>query len=474
MPDRSCWCARARRDPRGAAGALPGRSGGLRPPPRRARGRAPLLLPAAGVRRQAPRPGAPVPRRQHRQRAVAVPPLRGPGQAARALGGAPLAGGPAPARPRGLRPGRRRPRRGTRRRRPSSRPMLAACVPVAGTPGEALPLPPGDRRRPGDGGRRALRAGLVRAAGGGVPPARPGGAGGRRQRALPRRPAAEDARRRATASWERSPRRGPGCGEQPAGGPGPSGAAGARRGALRRPLAGGVRRARRGPGGDGGAGVAAPGGGLPPGGGRPGRRRRGRPGRGRSAAARWRRSRGASSGCARRRVGGKDWNDALLADYGGLCDALEARGLGGASASEPVPPDGEGGGSGDRDRGGAGGPPALGEARPLAGRRAAGRAARGRWRSGCGGSPCGTRWSLRAAFCANDAFFGRRAFAGEGEPFGGVKVKGEIERLLGYARRRDPAADPLLATSDASDAASGVRSDLLPACRGGCGCTGPA
>ena len=24
---------------------------------------------------------------------------------------------------------------------------------------------------------------------------------------------------------------------------------------------------------------------------------------------------------------GKDWNDALLADYGGLCDALEAHGL---------------------------------------------------------------------------------------------------------------------------------------------------
>jgi hypothetical protein len=77
-----------------------------------------------------------------------------------------------------------------------------------------------------------------------------------------------------------------------------------------------------------------------------------------------------------------------------------------------------------------------------------------------------------AAFCANDAFFGRRAFAGEGEPFGGVK--GEIERLLGYARQRDPAADPLLATSNAYDAAFEVRYDLLPACRGGCGCAGPA
>ena len=75
-----------------------------------------------------------------------------------------------------------------------------------------------------------------------------------------------------------------------------------------------------------------------------------------------------------------------------------------------------------------------------------------------------------AAFCANDAFFGRRAFAREGEPFGGVK--GEIERLLGYARQRDPAADPLLATSNA-DAAFEVRYDLLPVCRGGCGCTGP-
>ena len=52
------------------------------------------------------------------------------------------------------------------------------------------------------------------------------------------------------------------------------------------------------------------------------------------------------------------------------------------------------------------------------------------------------------AFCANDAFFGRRAFAREGEPSGGVK--GEIERLLGYARQQDPAAGPLLATSDAS------------------------
>jgi hypothetical protein len=30
---------------------------------------------------------------------------------------------------------------------------------------------------------------------------------------------------------------------------------------------------------------------------------------------------------------GKDWNDALLADYGGLCDALEAHGLG----APPVP-----------------------------------------------------------------------------------------------------------------------------------------
>jgi hypothetical protein len=76
-----------------------------------------------------------------------------------------------------------------------------------------------------------------------------------------------------------------------------------------------------------------------------------------------------------------------------------------------------------------------------------------------------------AAFCANDAFFGRRAFAREGEPFGGVK--GELERLLGYARRRDPGADPLLATSDAYDAAFEVLYDLLPACRGGCGCTGP-
>jgi hypothetical protein len=76
-----------------------------------------------------------------------------------------------------------------------------------------------------------------------------------------------------------------------------------------------------------------------------------------------------------------------------------------------------------------------------------------------------------AAFCANDAFFGRRAFAGVGEPFGGLK--GEIERRLGYARERDPAADPLLATSDAADAASEVRSDLLPAGRSGCGGTGP-
>ena len=66
---------------------------------------------------------------------------------------------------------------------------------------------------------------------------------------------------------------------------------------------------------------------------------------------------------------------------------------------------------------------------------------------------------------------GGRAFAGEGEPFGGVK--GEIERLLGYARRDDPAADPLLATSNAYDAAYEVLYDLLPACRGGCGCTGP-
>src|SRR5829696_8872456 len=65
-----------------------------------------------------------------------------------------------------------------------------------------------------------------------------------------------------------------------------------------------------------------------------------------------------------------------------------------------------------------------------------------------------------AAFCANDAFFGRRAFAGEGQPSGGVK--GEIERLLGYARRDDPAADPLLATSDAYDAAFEVLYDLLP------------
>jgi hypothetical protein len=76
------------------------------------------------------------------------------------------------------------------------------------------------------------------------------------------------------------------------------------------------------------------------------------------------------------------------------------------------------------------------------------------------------------AFCANDAFIGRKAFAGEGHPVGGVK--GEIERLLGYARHRDPGADPLLATSNAYDAAFEVRYALLPACRGGCGCTGPA
>jgi hypothetical protein len=33
---------------------------------------------------------------------------------------------------------------------------------------------------------------------------------------------------------------------------------------------------------------------------------------------------------------GKDWNDALLADYGGLCDALEARGVAGASPPAPA------------------------------------------------------------------------------------------------------------------------------------------
>ena len=76
------------------------------------------------------------------------------------------------------------------------------------------------------------------------------------------------------------------------------------------------------------------------------------------------------------------------------------------------------------------------------------------------------------AFCANDAFFGRRAFAGEGQPVGGVK--GEIERVLGYARHRDPGAAPLLATSNADDAAFEVRYDRLPAGRGGCGGTGPA
>ena len=52
-------------------------------------------------------------------------------------------------------------------------------------------------------------------------------------------------------------------------------------------------------------------------------------------------------------------------------------------------------------------------------------------------------------------------------------MKGEIERLLGDARQRDPGADPLLATSNAYDAAFEVRYDLLPACRGGCGGTGP-
>jgi hypothetical protein len=41
---------------------------------------------------------------------------------------------------------------------------------------------------------------------------------------------------------------------------------------------------------------------------------------------------------------GKDWNDALLADYGGLCEALEARGLVVTSASGPGAPDGEEGG----------------------------------------------------------------------------------------------------------------------------------
>jgi hypothetical protein len=75
------------------------------------------------------------------------------------------------------------------------------------------------------------------------------------------------------------------------------------------------------------------------------------------------------------------------------------------------------------------------------------------------------------ACCPNDAFFGRRAFGGEGEPFGGVK--GELERLLGYARRDDPAAAPLPAPSDVYDAAFEVLYDLLPACRGGRGCTGP-
>jgi hypothetical protein len=32
-------------------------------------------------------------------------------------------------------------------------------------------------------------------------------------------------------------------------------------------------------------------------------------------------------GRTRREGAGKDWNDALLTDYGALCDALEARGL---------------------------------------------------------------------------------------------------------------------------------------------------
>jgi hypothetical protein len=35
---------------------------------------------------------------------------------------------------------------------------------------------------------------------------------------------------------------------------------------------------------------------------------------------------------------GKDWNDALLADYGGLCDVLEARALVATGALNPTPP----------------------------------------------------------------------------------------------------------------------------------------